>query len=193
MLRKLLDKLRPKNEPKALDKREAFELRCSKYVNFAKTRAVSAVVVKSDPLYLEGRDSSTSFRLLCAIGAYFVGRTELELERRGVPTHKRRIVWMDVVDTIREEMEFDLASSTFARERMLAQGEMCTEVLRNKGTADPEAVAQMLSVFCNDEAGATPASASTHWETLLPGVHALLSGYERFATQLDLIAKQAQA
>jgi hypothetical protein len=159
------------------------------YVNLVKSRVIGAVVV--DEEFLLPPDASPEQRcgFLSALCAYFVARTDMELDNRGVPPQLREYVWSAIPEAVLDEMDSSGTHRTQAMQLILGQSGAFRGVIETHGPTNAQALAQTLLVMSKSS---VPRCPTLDTAALCDGVSGLLAKYERYGRYLDALASHAR-
>ena len=156
-------------------------------VNLVKSRVIGAVVVGDELLLPTGTTTEQNYGLLTALCAYFVARTDMELERRKVSEPLRKYVWSAIPEAVLEEMEFSGTRYPLAMRTILGQSGTFRGVLETHGPDNAAILAKTLLVVA-PALGATSQDTQSQEVFVADRVSVLLEKFNHYGRYLDEIA-----
>ena len=170
---------------------EPLERAAETYVNLVKSRVIGAVVVNDELLLPPGTTSEQNYGLLTALCAYFVARTDAELEDRNVPKRIREYVWAAIPEAVLDEMEFSGTRRSVALHAILRQSGLFRDVFETHGPANTAVLAKTLLTMA-PTLGATAAQSIQSQELFVAGrLSVLLEKFANYGRYLDAVATHA--
>lgn len=169
---------------------EGFEEPAEIYVNLVKSRTVGAVVVREELLLPPDTTPERNYGLLTALCAYFVARTDAELERRAVPEGLRKYVCSAIPEAVLEEMNFTGVRRSLAMQAILSQSGIFRGVIETHGAANAAVLAKTLLVM-SPAPRASQSDAQKEEVDLTARMSVLLEKFHLYGRYLDRMAAQA--
>jgi len=168
---------------------EGFEEASEVYVRLVKSRTIGAVIVREELLLLPDATAVQNYGLLTALCAYFIARTDWELEHRGVPEPLREYVWSNIPEAVLEEMSFTGSHRSLAMQAILGQSGIFRGVIDTHGPANATILAKTLLVM--SPASRAAESDTQKEEDLIARISVLLEKFNLYGRYLDKMAAQA--
>jgi hypothetical protein len=169
---------------------EGFGQAAEIYVNLVKSRTVGAVVVREELLLPPDTTAERNYGLLTALCAYFIARTDTELERRAVPEPLREYVWSAIPEAVLEEMSFTGVRRSLAMRSILGQSGIFRGVIETHGAENATVLAKTLLVMA--PAPRAPQSDTRKEEVdLTVRISVLLEKFNLYGRYLDRMVAQA--
>lgn len=171
---------------------EGFKEAAEIYVSLIKSRTIGAIVVHEELLLPSDTTAERNYGLLTALCAYFIARTDTELERRAVPESLREYVWSAIPDAVLEEMSFTGVRRSLAMQAIRDQAGIFCGVIETHGPANAKILAKTLLVM-SPARRTSRSDCREEEEDFTARILILLEKFNRYGRYLDKMAAQARS